>query len=73
MSPKICIVSEILHLKHKALLPLIFILGFEHNYCVLLQSYSIQVNSSNNFLDGSIVPSSILEIVSLRSLLVLLA
>lgn len=32
MSPKICIVSEILHLKHKAQLPHIFIFDFEHNY-----------------------------------------
>lgn len=73
MSPKIRIVSEILYLKHKALLPLIFILSFEHNYCIPLQSYSVQVKSSNNVLNGSIVPSIILKIVSLGSLLVLLA
>lgn len=73
MSPKICIASEILHLKHKALLPFIFILSFEHNYRIPLQSYSVQVKSSNNFLNGSIVPSIILKIVSLRSPRVLLA
>lgn len=75
MSPKICIVSEILHLKHKAQLPHIFIFDFEHNYWVPLQSYSVQVKSSSNFLDGSIVPSVILKIISnsLESLLVLFA
>lgn len=73
MSPKICILSEILYLKHKALLPLIFLLGFEHNYCVPLQSYSVQVKSSNNFLNGSIVPSIILKIVSPRLFLALVA
>lgn len=75
MSPKICIMSEILHLKHKAQLPHIFIFGFEHNYWFPLQSYSVQVSSSNNFLDGSIVPSIILKIISdsLKSLLVLCA
>lgn len=72
MSPKIRIVSETLHLKHKTLLPLTLLLGFEHNYCVPLQSYSVQVKSSNNFLNGSIVPSIIVKIISLRSLLVLL-
>lgn len=65
--------SEILHLKHKAQLPHIFIFTFEHNYWVPLQSYSVQVKSSNNFLGGSIVPSTILKIISdsLKSLLVL--
>lgn len=73
MSPKIGVVSETLHLKHKALLPLIFILCFAHNYCVPLQSFSVHVKSSNNFFNGLIVPSTILKIVSLRSFLVLLA
>lgn len=73
MSPKICVVSGILHLKHKAQLRHIFIFTFEHNYWIPLQSYSVQVKSSNNFLDGSIVPSTILKIISdsLKSLLVL--
>ena len=43
MSPKIRIVSEILHLKHEALLPLILILDFKYDYCIPLQSYSVQV------------------------------
>lgn len=72
-SPKTCVVSEILHLKHKAQLPHIFIFSFGQNYWVPLQPYSVQVKSSNNFLDGSIFPRIILKIISdsLKSLLVL--
>lgn len=49
ISPKMHILSEILHLKRKALLPLIFLLGLEDNYCLPLQSYSVQVNLPVSF------------------------